>query len=264
MSKFTITEAERYDRGQGDFDWFFINKDGGIKHVHFLDTSIDAIDAFSLHRVKFATGKSRWVNCLRQKPDDPVDVCPLCANGNKAGIRLFIQFWDVDTKRIDIWDRGTTIVPALRSLERHLNGNTLDNALVEITRNGARGDTNTTYSFYPLKFEQLQPKPQKFDINQVILFANKESLQTFVDTGDFPGYGSNKEERRDSYEPRPVARQEHQPLPTTPTTPAVAPSVPVAPVESNPIGQTEPVKASVPTGEEEMPNIPFRRHPKNF
>lgn len=219
MARLNLAEAESMGSNGGErINWFQLDEDGQVARVRILANTVDDLDVFSLHRIALGNGE-RYINCLRTHEDDPIEKCPLCQDGKirRASPRVFLQLLNVDDGKVYVWDRGIQIITKLRSVERRIQG-PLYQTVIEIERNGRKGDQHTTYEFYPtssrdstLTLEQLPPR---FDLENsgFIMNENADSIRTYLRTGDFPGWGVNAEQQpqqnnynseRQQYTPRP-------------------------------------------------------------
>lgn len=226
MARLGLAAAEAMGASSGErTNWFTLENDRQVARVRILANSVDDLDVFSLHRIALNNGE-RYINCLRDRADDPTDKCPLCAAGtNRATPRVFLQLYNVDDGKVYIWDRGIQIIQKLRSLERRIQG-PLYQTIIEIERNGRKGDQHTTYEFYQtnsrdttLTLEQL---PAKVDLEATGLIMNEsaESIKVYLETGDFPGWGVNSTPKEENVTPRPAVPANEGYTPRPGSTPA--------------------------------------------
>lgn len=201
MSRVALGDIEKY---QGNSRGFFsLRDDGDVASVRFLYETEDDVDVLSVHRIN-VNGQDRYVNCLRDNPDDPESKCPLCAAGNGRTVRLFLQIAEVtkfDDKTKDdigweakIWDRGPQFVKKLQSICNRYNP--LCGTMFEIERQGKKGDSNTDYGVFPIKTDGLKitELPERKDVlGTVVLDKSFEDLDAYVLTGQFPDEESEKE-----------------------------------------------------------------------
>ena len=196
MAKFGIADAEKYG-GQGGTGYFRLENDKDVARVRFLFDSIDDVEGFAVHEVEI-DGKKRYVNCLREY-GQPVDVCPFCADGKFVTVKYFIPLYNIDTGKIQTWERGKKFGQKLSSLcarYPHLVSHTF-----EIERNGKAGDQQTTYEIYETgsddtTLDQFEiPNP----LGSHVLNKNADELMAFLQTGAFPD-GDAPVRRRESSE----------------------------------------------------------------
>lgn len=212
MATFNSQNADQYgSAGTGGF--FSLKNHGDTAKVRYMYEGIEDVIGFAVHQVEIG-GKNRYVDCLKE-PGDSVDVCPLCAAGIKVIAKIFVPLYDIEAKEIKIWDRGKTYMRDLSSLCSRY-GPALYKTVFEIERNGAKGDTSTKYTNYPLTEEKC---PDGFSINDlppipdvvgtIVLKKSYEELEKFMQTGTMPNMGPSPEGARrsvDVHKDEPVKR----------------------------------------------------------
>ena len=202
MAQFTIDTADNYG-GQGGGGYFRLKDDHDTAQVRFLYDSIDDVTGYAVHEVKIGD-KKRYVNCLRNYTD-PLDTCPLCKDGRMQLPKYFVPLFNLDTNRVETWERGKKFGNKLSSLcARYPH---LFQHVFEIERIGKAGDTQTTYEIYPLDMNEDDRKLtlDSFDIQEPlgshILDKNYDELQYFVSHHDtFPEDDDTPVRRRSSME----------------------------------------------------------------
>lgn len=211
MARVKLSDSDAYVQGGGGFGFFKIGEDGETKNIRLLYNTIDDIPADIVHRVS-VDGKSRWVNCLRDKADDPVHICPLCAAGNARQRRVFLRVFEItkfDKKTgtdiegdVKYWDRGNSIISDLESLSKRYSP--LVEHIFEVERKGKRGDMSTSYKFYETFDDEksLEDYPPEEDIlGTIILNKTAEEMDEFIETGEFPKasdtFGDDERPKRD-------------------------------------------------------------------
>jgi hypothetical protein len=183
MAQFNAHEADNYG-GNGGGSFFGLRDDKDTAVVRFCYNTLEDIHGYSVHEVE-VDGKKRYVNCLRNY-NDPVDVCPLCANRYKLSARLFVQLYDVEADEVKVWDRGKNFFTKLSSLCSRYNP--LVATEFEIERNGKRGDQKTTYETYALETDDttLEDLPEVPELlGTLILDKTAEEMEYFLDNGVF-------------------------------------------------------------------------------
>lgn len=176
-----------------------LNDDGDTAIVRFNVSNIDEIVVHSRHTVPVG-GRRRSIECLRGF-NDPIDVCPLCADGNfRAGFRIYIPLIQYNTESDNtvsiepcIWDQPARFRETL--LSYHMDYGDLRNIIFKITRHGKRGDTGTTYSLiaanpniyradtYPADFSSIEG----FDIHRyMLLVKSANEMNYYLKNNDFP------------------------------------------------------------------------------
>lgn len=195
MARIALGDVDKY--GSSGNSFFQLKDDGDVAQVRFMYEEIEDVDAYVVHRVKIGN-QQRYVSCLREDPDAPLDDCPLCASGAKPMVRLFIPLYDETEKVVKFWERGKQIIKRLQSLFQRFTP--LCSHVFEIERNGKQGDNQTTYQFYPADGESksMEDLPEVPEImGNYILVKNKDELEEYLDTGKMPGVeeSSNKSNR---------------------------------------------------------------------
>lgn len=182
MGKFNPgAELDKYASTGG---YFSLSDDGDTAMVRFMYNGIEDIDGYAVHKVN-VDGRDCYVNCLRSY-SDPLDACPLCEARHKIQAKFFIPLYMMDSGEVKVWERGQTFYSKLTELcSAHTP---LVSYPVEIERNGARGDKNTTYETYVQDsdgtlLEDLPEVPNP--LGTIIQDRTYDELVTFVQTGSF-------------------------------------------------------------------------------
>lgn len=187
MARVRYDEAENYG-GNGGHGYFSLSNDKDTARVRFMYNSIDELVGYAVHECE-VDGRKRYVNCLRSY-DQPVTECPFCANHQFQTVKLYIPVYMVDTGEVKLWERGKKFIAKMTSLlSRYPNP---VNTIFEIERNGAKGDTNTSYEIYPMEtddtiMEDLPPVPEI--VGGVILDKPYAEMEEYMNTGKFPEKG---------------------------------------------------------------------------
>lgn len=183
MGRFDVTEVDCYG-GQGGSGFFSLKNDKDIARVRFMYEGINSVAGYAVHEVE-VDGKKRYVNCLRNY-NDPIDTCPFCAAHKPQVAKMFIPLYNVDTKRIQIWERGKKFFGRISGLcSRYPN---LVAHTFEIERNGAAGSSQTTYEIYEVGADNTTlkdlPELPKI-IGGVVLDKSAEELSHYLKHGQF-------------------------------------------------------------------------------
>lgn len=197
MAKFGVNEAEHYG-GQGGGGYFSLKNDKDVAKVRFLYDSIDDVEGYAVHEVEI-DGKKRYVNCLREYGQSK-DVCPFCSAQMPVQVKYFVPIYDVNADKVLIWERGKKFGAKLSGMcARYPH---LVQYLFEIERNGAKGDTNTTYEIWTSgKGEpNTEVSVDDFDLPNVlgglVLDKDPSEMDTYLNTGSFEDNGSVPFRRR--------------------------------------------------------------------
>ena len=216
MATFGFNEADNYgNSGGGSF--FSLKDDKDTAKVRFLYRTIDDVSGYAVHRVQVGD-KERYVNCLREY-NQPLDMCPFCAAQMEVQARMFIKLYNEDAGECQIWDRSKAYFQKLASLANHYNP--LCNELVEIERNGKKGDQKTEYMFYPI--ENSEVNLEDYDvvdpIGTIILDKTADEMNVYLDTGAFPET-ENSNNNQTNNKSNNNARNYNEPQRRTPNQPA--------------------------------------------
>lgn len=181
-----------------DVEFFTLVNDGDEAIVRFLHDSTASFNIMTVHTVQVG-GKWRKVNCIRQ-PQEPTDVCPLCASGNNISNRFFIHMLVYKKNeqgqmvaKPAVWERSFSYATKLKSLLDEYGP--LTNELFKIKRNGAKGSMDTTYDI-------LYCSPKVYDgaqyplvdnafgnwteLGTIVMNKDAMAMNTFLATGSFP------------------------------------------------------------------------------
>ena len=189
MASFSVSDADKYG-GQGGGGFFRLIDDHDTARVRFLYKGIEDVQGMSVHQIEI-DGKKRYVNCLKNY-GDPVDVCPLCANGNFTTVKYFIPLYNIDDDCAQTWERGKQFGGKLSSMcSRYSN---LVSHTFEIERIGKKGDTGTTYEIYETGVDE-DVVLEDFDKPRVpVLDKTAEEMDYYLKHGDFPSNDGGSEE----------------------------------------------------------------------
>ena len=206
--------------------YFGLGDDGDTGIVRFNVGTLDDIKIVSKHRVKNSDGKIRNIACLRTSPDQALDVCPLCAAGEKMTFRAYVPLisyeQDENGNTVPVpclWEQSPRIRETLKSFT--VDYGDLRDYIFKIVRHGKHGDTNTTYTILPANptvyKEEIFKKDftgfENLDFERFVTTKTAEEMNEFLETGDFP----NPFERKDGQsEPRVMeeaVKQEEQKQP---------------------------------------------------
>lgn len=193
-----IDDVDNYRSG-GDFNFLQLKEHGDVAKVRFYIESMDDLKFYVVHQIE-VNGKTRYVNCLRTY-DQPIDDCPLCREALKnkdlkTTVKMFLPVLDMDDNQVKLFERGRTFKDELSG---HIRRNSpLVNYPCEIERNGAKGDTNTTYKVYPLAQEKdntmIKDLPEFDDLlGGYVLDMSYEDMENFLQTGKVPGVKKEEE-----------------------------------------------------------------------
>ena len=232
-------------------EFFTLANDGDEAIVRFLHDSTASFNIMTVHTVQVG-GKWRKVNCIRE-PQEPTDVCPLCASGNNISNRFFIHMlvYSKDASgnivaKPAVWERGFNYATKLKNLIDEYGP--LSNEIFKVKRCGAKGSMDTTYEIlycspkvynsemYPLVENSFGTWTE---LGTIVMNKDAMAMNTFLATGSFP------EVQQAANNAAPVAAPQPEYVPkaapveyAAPVTPAAAPAPvaaqPTAPVDTPP------------------------------
>ena len=188
MAQFSMEESDNYG-SSGSSSFFTLKNDMDKARVRFLYRDMADVKGDAVHKIQVGD-KERYVNCLRAY-NEPVEKCPLCESKKyPVQARLFVKLFNLDANETQIWERGKKFFPILSDLCSHHNP--LCNEVIEITRHGKAGDTNTTYTTYPLENSEfdLESVECSEPLGTIILDKTADEMNVWLQTGNFPANGS--------------------------------------------------------------------------
>ena len=195
MARMTHESAKEFEN-RSDFDAFTLVDDGDSAKVQFMIDDVNAVLTYTTHEIPMLSRAGREyqrkVGCLKQHKDDPMGVCPFCDEGKKIHVIRYIPMFDIEKKKIVLWERGAGFIDNnLASFFNRMKsqGSDIRNLVVEIVRQGKKGDTRTTYAFYPM--DRLEPlDTSEYEIpdaeGNLILTLSASEMREYLSTGRLP------------------------------------------------------------------------------
>lgn len=186
MGRFNYQDSDNYGNSSSNF--FSLKDDGDIARVRFMYNDLNDVTGYAVHEIE-VDGNKRYVNCLRNY-NEPKSKCPCCANDYMQRAKLYVPLYNVDTKEVQLWERGKKFLGKLQSIcTRYARQDSpLVNHVFEIERHGKKGDTQTTYEIYEVGSDDttLQDLPEVIEpLGNVILDKSYDELDSYVRTGSF-------------------------------------------------------------------------------
>lgn len=178
--------------------FFSLKNDGDEAIVRIMCDTMADLEIMTVHPITVGQSAfpNRQVNCLRD-PRDPLEMCPLCAAGEKVKQKVFIKMLQYDpyTKEAKavVWDRVASIfAPKIKSFID--NYGPLSHIMCKIIRHGTGKTTmyDIIPNINPQEFnEQNYPIiPNAFDdfsvLGRMVMDKNAEEIIQFMQTGSFP------------------------------------------------------------------------------
>ena len=214
MGRISIDDMERYSGNQSRVSFFKLADDGDKAVVRFAHDGMSDIEALAIHTVK-VDGVDRKVSCLRGR-DDPMSACPFCEEGLDTSSRMYLKVLVyepvasgenkglyLNPPTLQIWEKGAGFKKQLQSfINRYAgNGKKLIDTIVEIERNGKKGDTKTQYMMYPVTDldDDECPIPDEIEdysaLGTIVMDKSFDEMNEYLDSGEFP-----KSEKKESRE----------------------------------------------------------------
>ena len=146
-------EERQANAGNGPrVGYFSLKNNGDEAIVRIMHDTPEDFDILAVHQTQ-VDGRYRSVSCLRG-PNDPMDMCPFCADGKRVNLRLYIhmiQYVKDDQGNVvaqpKVWERSTNYA---KTLVNYMNEcGPLSDMIFKIKRNGAAGSMDTTYDILP-------------------------------------------------------------------------------------------------------------------
>ena len=186
MGRFNYQDSDNYGNSSSNF--FSLKDDGDVARVRFMYNDLKDVVGYAVHEIE-VDGNKRYVNCLRSY-NEPKSKCPCCANDYMQRAKLYVPLYNVDTKEVQLWERGKKFLGKLQSIcTRYARQDSpLVNHVFEIERHGKKGDTQTTYEVYEVGSDDttLQDLPEVIEpLGNVILDKSYDELDSYVRTGSF-------------------------------------------------------------------------------
>ena len=186
MGRFNYQDSDNYGNSSSNF--FSLKDDGDVARVRFMYNDLKDVVGYAVHEIE-VDGNKRYVNCLRSY-NEPKSNCPCCANDYMQKAKIYVPLYNVDTKEVQLWERGKKFLGKLQSIcTRYARQDSpLVNHIFEIERNGKKGDQQTTYEVYEVGSDDttLQDLPEVIEpLGNVILDKSYDELDSYVRTGSF-------------------------------------------------------------------------------
>ena len=186
MGRFNYQDSDNYGNSSSNF--FSLKDDGDVARVRFMYNDLKDVVGYAVHEIE-VDGNKRYVNCLRSY-NEPKSKCPCCANDYMQKAKIYVPLYNVDTKEVQLWERGKKFLGKLQSIcTRYARQDSpLVNHIFEIERNGKKGDQQTTYEVYEVGSDDttLQDLPEVIEpLGNIILDKSYDELDSYVRTGSF-------------------------------------------------------------------------------
>ena len=198
MAMITADQINYSDGNDFQVGFFSLKNDGDEAIVRIMCDSMADLEIMTVHPVTVGVSSfpNRQVNCLRD-PRDPLEMCPLCAAGEKVKQKVFIRMLQYDpyTKEAKavVWDRVASVfAPKIKSFLD--NYGPLSHIMCKVIRHGTGKQTQYDIipNINPMEFnEQNYPiVPDAFAdftvLGRMVMDKNAEEIMEFMRTGAFP------------------------------------------------------------------------------
>ena len=104
--------------------------------------------------------------------------------------KLFIPIYNVDEDKVQVWERGKKFFSKMSGICARYGKNPIVSQTFEIERNGAKGDTQTTYEIFRTDDAPDDAKLEDFEIPEilgsVILDKSPDDMEFYLDNNYFP------------------------------------------------------------------------------
>lgn len=186
MARFGYNDADNYGNNGTGSSFFQLKNHKDAARVRFLYRTLEDVEGYAVHKVAVGD-KERYVNCLREY-NEPLDKCPFCKAGLKVQPKLFVKLYNEDAQEVQIWERGKTFFKNLSGFASRYNP--LCNKVIEIERDGQKGDMQTRYNFYPseepMNDFDLDSVEVSDPIGTIILDKTADDMNYYLDHSSFP------------------------------------------------------------------------------
>lgn len=179
MAGFNFDQVDQFvQESDTKINFLKLQDDGCYAKVRFMYGAGESFRGETVHNISEDPQRPRYVSCLREE-GQPLDACPLCANGQKFVAQFFVPVYvqsivnvvrGIETEQqvgqVMIFQRGATFKGALQAVMRNIPAGTqIVNSMFRLVRNGAARDPRTSYSVEYIGtdnvgLEQLPPRPE--------------------------------------------------------------------------------------------------------
>lgn len=180
MAGFKFDEVEQFvQENDSKINFLKLQDDGWYANVRFMYGPGEIFEGQTVHNVSDDPKRPKYVPCLRGL-NDPLEACPLCANGSKINAQFFIPVYvhsivtnvrgveqEQPVGQVMLFQRGSTFKGALQCVIRNTQptGKPIVSSLFRLVRNGKAGDVKTNYTVEYVKtddvtLDQLPARPE--------------------------------------------------------------------------------------------------------
>lgn len=176
-------------------NYFQLKNDGDAAIVRFLFNEENDIDNYiaAVHVLEDKkTNRIIDVDCLRVH-DEPLDLCPFCAEKIRMQVKFYIPLWDEDRKRVVWWTRSRGFIEKVVKQIREVDGDSIAGTPFKIIRSGAAGSFDTDYEFVQQvkkaddKTVDDFAKPEELKLEDAgLLLLSEDQMEKYLRTGNLP------------------------------------------------------------------------------
>jgi len=137
-----------YNKERGYDNWFMLRNDGDSADVIFLYRGPEDVLVADAHYIK-SSSYTGYVHCCGRG-------CPACGKGISVRNKLFIPLYNLNSGKIEFWDRNMFFENQLNQdvFTRYPNPSEF---VFRITRHGVARDVNTTYAITAVSKNDVLP-----------------------------------------------------------------------------------------------------------
>ena len=200
MAGFDFNQVDQFvQESDGKINFLKLADDGCYAKVRFMYGAGETFRGETVHNVSEDPTRPRYVACLREE-GQPLDSCPLCANGQKFVAQFFVPVYvqsivSVDARGLEteqqvgqvmVFQRGATFKGALQSVIRNIpQGTAIVNSMFRLVRNGKARDPKTTYSVEYIGtdnvgLENLPPRPEVVGSYILPKLSREEIIEKYI------------------------------------------------------------------------------------
>ncbi len=186
--------------------WFQLKDDGDTATVRLLHKGQVGIEEgtgepkydfpiYEVHKLDVdGSTKDRTVLCKGES-------CELCKAGNKPSLRMFLQMVNLSEedkdKQVQLWERGLNDIKIMLGLTEEYGDLTQRN--IKIVRRGAKGNTKTTYQYFPKDAPAMDiPEPQNLVGNLILNLDREEQIKAIEGRLQLKKADANDDNRAES------------------------------------------------------------------
>lgn len=180
-----------------------LEDDGWYATVRFLYGPGEIFRGETVHNTAEQGQMPKYVPCLKE-PNDPIEVCPLCAAGNRIQAQYFMPVYvysitsnvrgvetTTDVNDVMIFQRGATFQGNIKSIIRQSGNKPIVCSTFRIVRNGAKGAQGTTYTVEYVgqddaTIDQFPPRPEVLGSYILPNVTKEKMIEKYINKTEAP------------------------------------------------------------------------------